>query len=614
MFGLLVSPTPEQGESLVGYLHRLGDCNGLWNGEVVKLFKELTDEQLHEWLSENNRPVSWRQMSTEIRVPRFSHQNVWSLGKVKYCPICLASGFYWRELWDLTLYTTCTAHMVELLYNCPECKSKSTQSILLTKCCGNCGIPTLKEYVQPTDIDGPKFWISAELEKRLTHRSENNSSGIDSLNLEQFHFLAIRIGVRALSRKYFMNMTVASMASKNALPDLATAAGKVLMGWPQSFHDLLTGLRELRASKFNCSLGSAFGRIYNDVYLTLTDRCYDFIRAEFEKYVVQNWEGPLALRNRRLSESTLLAHRWFPYHKAAREVGLPENFLRRMSFAGELNTREFIYSCGKTIAVVDIEEVRKLSSIRHEPLNLRETARLLCLSRKRIEQLINADVLKFFGGSPHAGQKWLVDYASIVALTSVEFQANTNEDLITISQIAKHYLPASGGLAELVGAIQSGEIRVFCGAESENVNVGKWLVSLNELIQSKITIPICVKEKGMSVACAAKMLGVKEEVAYALVRLGRLRSETVQCARRTTQVVSLGAIKHFKRNYILAPEVALVLGIPRVNALLKLRAGCFLPVAGPSMLHAKCRQYVWRRSKKLTGYLVSARDFCDKPE
>lgn len=610
MFGLLVNPAPEHDESLVGYLHRLGDCNALWNGEVVKLFKELTAEKVHEWLSEDNRPVSWHQVATEIRAPRFSHQNVWSLANVKYCPICLDAGFYWRELWDLTLYTTCTVHKVELLYKCPECQTKSTQKILFTKCCDNCGRPALTAYVQATAVEESKIWISAELEKRLRRRSTKNLADIDSLNYEQFHFLAIRIGVRALSRKYFMNMTVASMASRNELPDLAIAAGQVLRGWPQSFHDLLTGLKELRASNLSWRLGSAFGRIYNDVYLSLIDRCYDFIRSEFERYIVQNWEGPLAMRNRRLSECTLLAHRWFPYHKAAREVGLPENFLRRMHFAGELDTREFTYSCGKTVAVVDIEEVRKLSSIRHEPLNLRETSRLLCLSRKRIEQLINASILKFIGGCPHAGEKWLVDYASIVALTPAEFMATTNDDFITVSQAAKHYLPTSSGLAELVMAIQSGEIPVFCRAESEAVCVGKWLVSLNELVLKKITLHTTSQEKGMSVSDAAKILGVKEEVAYALVRLGRLRSEIVQCSRRSAQVVSLGAIQHFQRNYILSPEIALILGMPRVNALLKLREEGLFPVAGPNLLNAKCRQYVWRRSKKLTAYLASAAKLC----
>ncbi|WP_095081041.1 TniQ family protein [Pseudomonas sp. Irchel s3h17] len=611
MFGLLINPTPERDESLLGYLYRLGNCNGLWNGELVKLFKELTDEQVHEWLNEDVRPVSWHDVVTEIRTPKFNNQKVWSLANVKYCQVCLAAGFYWRELWDLTLYTTCTVHKVELLYECPGCQAKSTQKILVTKSCDNCGYPSLKAYTPATAVDKSKFWISVELEKRLRLGITSNSAGLDSLTYEQFHFLAVRFGVRALSCKYFMNMTVASMASRNVVPDLAIAAGQVLLGWPQTFHGLLTDLMELRASNLSWRLGSAFGRIYNDVYLSLTDRCYDFIRSEFERYVIQNWEGPLAMRNRRLSECTLLEHRWLPYNKAAQITGLPENFLRRMHLSGELDAREFSYSCGKTVAVVDIEEARRLCSVAHEPLNLRETSRLLYLSRKRIEQLIKAGILKIVGGSPHAGEKWLVDYASIVSLAPVQFLSTPSDDFITISQVAKHYLPTSGGLTELVMAIQSGEMPVFCRAESEALNVGKWLVSPNELQRKQITRSTSSQAKGMSVTEAAKMLGVKEEVSYTLVRLGRLRSEMVQCFRRPAHVVSLGAIQHFKRNYILAPEVAQILGISVINALFQLRKVGFLPVVGPSLLDAYCRQYVWRRSKKLAAYLTSTAKVCD---
>jgi hypothetical protein len=137
--------------------------------------------------------------------------------------------------------------------------------------------------------------------------------------------------------------------------------------------------------------------------------------------------------------------------------------------------------------------------------------------------------------------------------------------------------------------------------------VGKWLISLDELVLKEIVQHASSQDKGMSVSAAAKLLGVKEEVAYSLIRLGRLRAETVQSSRRSAQVVSLGAIGHFKRNYILKPEIALILGTSRVYDALRYKR--YLPVAGPTLLHAKCRQYVWRRSKKLTAYLAAAARF-----
>ncbi len=187
-------------------------------------------------------------------------------------------------------------------------------------------------------------------------------------------------------------------------------------------------------------------------------------------------------------------------------------------------------------------------------------------------------------------------------------------DFITISQVAKHYLPTSRGLTDLLVAIKDGEVPVFCRAESEAVCVGEWLVSKSELLLRKITLHSSSQDNGLSVADAAKELGVKEEVAYALIRHGRLRSEKVQCSRRSAQIISPAAIKHFKRNYILSSEVALLLEIPRGNVLLQLRDVGFSPVVGPTLLHAKCRQYAWRRSKKLTAYLASFARLYGLPE
>ena len=53
---------------------------------------------------------------------------------------------------------------------------------------------------------------------------------------------------------------------------------------------------KIRGLKISFRLSYAFGLIYNNVCVYLIVRCYDFVRCEFESYVVKSWEGPLALR------------------------------------------------------------------------------------------------------------------------------------------------------------------------------------------------------------------------------------------------------------------------------------------------------------------------------
>ena len=605
MFELLINPAPKYDESLAGYLQRLGYSNGLVNGEVLELFKNSTDDDVYEWLSCEQRPVSWQATVDELRKPSVSNQKPWSFSNPKYCPICLLSDFYWRELWDLTLYTTCTRHGVSLLYACPFCEGKNNLSLLKAKSCSRCGhsISNIKNSIEV--VDQARHWLSTQLEKLFRKIEVNEVKDFDALSYEQLHQLAFRIGVRALSLDQSITLKVPVQDALSIVPELASAAGKVFMGWPDAFYQLLTDLKQVRQSKISWQLASAFGPIYNDVYMFLNDKFFDFVRNEFEGYVVLNWDGPLAKRNRRLNECTLLEHRWLPLKKAGRMTGLPESFLRRVHLSGELETREFQYACGKITAVVDIEQARKLSADVREPLNLRECSRLLWLSKKRIEQLIAAGLLKTSGDAPKRGERWLIRYDSILDLVPAGFLHVSGDDFITISQVAKHYLPTADGFPQLMKAIKSGDVSVFCGADSEAVNIGKWLVSSQEIKAKAIIFHTPPRPNDFSVGEAAKILGVKEEVAYALVRGGQLGSETVQCSRRSAQLVSYKSIEHFQRNYILAPEIGRALKMSTISVRHYLRKWGFSPIVGPSLLRVQCRQNVWRRTKKLRALLAS---------
>jgi hypothetical protein len=160
-------------------------------------------------------------------------------------------------------------------------------------------------------------------------------------------------------------------------------------------------------------------------------------------------------------------------------------------------------------------------------------------------------------------------------------------------------------------AIKSGEVSVFCSADSEAVNIGKWLVSSQEIKAKVITFHTTPRSNGFSIGEAVKILGVKEEVAYALIRGGQLGSEKVQCSRRSAQVVSSKSIEHFQRNYILASEIAKVLRMSTISVRHYLRKWGFSPIAGPSLLRVQCRQNVWRRTRKLKTLLASISEKID---
>lgn len=86
-----------------------------------------------------------------------------------------------------------------------------------------------------------------------------------------------------------------------------------------------------------------------------------------------------------------------------------------------------------------------------------------------------------------------------------------------LNYLAKHHLPAGGGL---IKAIQAGQLQAFSGGDYE-VMLGHWLIKtqalkkwMRNVFQKPSDFP------GITVCKAAILLGVKQEVAYALVRRG----------------------------------------------------------------------------------------------
>jgi hypothetical protein len=103
----------------------------------------------------------------------------------------------------------------------------------------------------------------------------------------------------------------------------------------------------------------------------------------------------------------------------------------------------------------------------------------------------------------------------------------------------------------------------------------------------------------MTVSTAAESLGVKPEVAYALVRLGLFESELVQVGRRQAQGISTSAVLAFRSSYVLAAELARGCGRSSRALIEALASDGVEPVAGPAQ--GTCRQVVYRRRQ---GQLV----------
>ncbi|MNE11837.1 Helix-turn-helix domain protein [compost metagenome] len=262
--------------------------------------------------------------------------------------------------------------------------------------------------------------------------------------------------------------------------------------------------------------------------------------------------------------------------------------------------------CNRVGKVIDLSHLREISLRIKGAVNMMQAARLLHISTVRVRQLVAAGIIRVFGGEPRHGESWLIDGNSIADLSIESIISGAEKDLVTVSYLAKHHLPAGGGLVELIQAIRSGEIRAYRGADDGHSTLGYWLVKPQDLTGWLHTSFHGKSSEfpGVSVGKAAVLLGLKEEVAYSFVRLGLLWSTSVKRGRCTQQMVKPDAIERFRRRYILGPEIAVYLGMSPRDSLKHLWEIRIRPIAGPTISTASCRQYVWARSKKLVDYLA----------
>lgn len=268
----------------------------------------------------------------------------------------------------------------------------------------------------------------------------------------------------------------------------------------------------------------------------------------FESYIRDHWEAPLACRNRNIGLQLVRNHTWVPVCEAAKRSGVEPALLKRMAKGREIPTREQTHKSGRCARIVNLATVRNYAGRVQKMMTAEQTAAHLGISRKRVRQLLEAGLLTVLGGAPGVGQRWWVDPISLERCAHSGRQMATEpKNSVSVAQLAKYSIASAGGFVSLVGAIQTGELSVWVPPGSEQ-EMGKWRLSKGDLVKWR---PVAEKvgASKLSVSDVAVQLGVKPEVAYALVRARLLPATTDSAGRRVAQWVDIHALSEFRKQY-----------------------------------------------------------------
>jgi hypothetical protein len=230
---------------------------------------------------------------------------------------------------------------------------------------------------------------------------------------------------------------------------------------------------------------------------------------------------------------------------------------------------------GRSRRLITPEVIQKVQSYLEDQISTKAAARLLGLSAARVEQLVSAKMLTRQDGflSKQACDKLLQSVMQVCVRERIP------RDAIPLAKELQFRITVARS-SELLGAILSGELVVYARARSNSIQT---LLLGRKSAMAWMAIRPDSRSEWLTVPDYARHLGVKQEVAYHLVRVGLLSTQKAVVRRHLAQLVTLEAQEQFERRYEPLATAASRAGIDWRHGLAWARANDLTLVSGPEI-------------------------------
>lgn len=581
---LLVRPRPAAGEASIGYLSRVAGANGFASLGCLKGSLE------HPRRSPFEQAVALLGLSSEDRAllvgplprawggdpaPLGLHVSDFNLRWVRWCPLCLRGGDVIPWSWTLKSTVVCPVHKTWLRDTCAACgRDLHWGPAGVGRC--ECGARLGGQAAEVAPVEVAELCAVAS--------GVAAWSAPTTLSAKDWQRAIVFFGQVAGRAPAAKPGKVAGMGRIACAAPLLTAAAKVLRDWPHGFHALLS--ERLKSRPTTASLQRTFDPIYRVLYRELASPSFSPFRDSFEVFLHEHWWGLVCERNRRLKPSTVNGHPRVPVGKAAAMAGVPLSVVQHMIQTQLAFADQATMPCGRQARTMPIAEVDRVGALASGALSLQGAAAALALPERRVRDLIDVgeiDPLVSRRVVPSAA--WLLP-ASVVTQFTIGLEAMQGASSTTVRDFMRYGRLSPQEASALIRNVAGG---VLVGPSSEPCRkpIGSVLVdrcaAWGWLRQQR-----SAERRHMSVDQAARELGVKQEVGYALARAGLLGSSVDAGGKR---LVRPADVARFRAEYVSLRDLACHVGTSSRAALCWIRAQ---PVAGPGV--DANRQYFFRRA------------------
>ena len=574
---LLLIPARDPLEGPLGYRARVAQENLLSSSTLQGLIEDgIVDE------------AAWRR-DVEVDAPA-SFIRRWA----RFCPRCLSTLAQWRMGWELRFADACPKCGDWLVDVCPACATRLTWRRPGMAACPACHANLL--FGATSSAAPPALvQLSRALEQCALGESRRAIPVFDGLKLAQCTQLVRLLGAYACWDGGRVPQKILDSDQLSVSWALSTAAAETLVTWPKGFWWLLDLLRSQAAPAQQGRIGCAVGGLYSAIYRGLKDPGFDFVREAFEEYVAQSWTGALGRRNRRLNSLVLERVAWLHPRAACKDFGISTRLLHRLADQGLVQVVTRVSESGRNFLMVRKVDLARWQAESGGFVTLQDAALELGLKRQRLAALLPTlcpDALK----SSDRGAAWSIPKAWLQTWrarleTLLAVRRHDPSEMLTIDHVLRYRALDERAIARLFLAIQTGAISLQ-GALGGRRRVSAALVRLGD-VQRELAAGASGDVDWLGIPEVALHLGVKQEVAYFLVRNKLLPARAGRERGRLVQRIRRQDLDGFNETYVFARDLARQNKRSARSVAASLRGAGIAPVSGPGTDGG--RQLLYRR-------------------
>lgn len=382
--------------------------NSIWQNEFVKLMQFIGLDVSDFVLNKFNRLLFTKEPSL------FQQRQHFYNARAKYCPLCLKEDFYHRLLWDVSTVTVCLKHGNFLVERCPKCKKKISLSRLMLGCC-HCGIifENIKEgnaqpnnYILESQEIIQTLLLSKNKEVRISNGEKlNGNEYFDLLDLLS-KLMDGFAGEHPLCRISGLNVKQVNHLLKIDEPRdvkmislISTAAHQLLVNPEEFFSMILKGIHtdnsRYKKSFLKTIINHKKGDIFRQFYI-------EFLNDLNNEYV----------NRKKIVRTNVKQKKYLTLSETEELLGSTYYVVTRLCESGILTLHK-TYRGSEEVMLIEMESVQTWMKKRNELLDIHQTANLLGLYHRRVQELARFGLLRSAQISEDRHRKWLFDRKDI---------------------------------------------------------------------------------------------------------------------------------------------------------------------------------------------------------